>query len=124
MSQRWEFIQHFFKEAAPLEYAFLKYNYSSLSLLPDNSDIDLVIRQNEKEKFLSIIRSGANINKVSLHPKSFVTFVSITFNDESYLEIDLIHRFDRKGINYLSTDEVLSQSYTSFIRICNSVLFT
>ena len=111
MNQRNEFIQHFFKQASNLEYAFLKYNYTHLSEISDNSDIDLAIKPSEKKKFLEIIRRAANINKVSLHPKSFVTFVSITFNDNTYLEIDLIHRFDRKGTIFLSVDEVISQSH-------------
>jgi len=111
MNQRKEFIQYFFKEAANLEYAFLKYNYTLLSEIPDHSDIDLAIKLSDKIKFLGIIRRAANINKVSLHPKSYVTFVSITFNDNTYLEIDLIHRFDRKGTIFLSMDEVINQSY-------------
>ena len=93
MNNRNEFIQHFFKEAKNLEYAFLKYNYTHLSEISDNSDIDLAIRYSDEKKFLGITRRAANINKVSLHPKSYVTFVSITFNDDTYLEIDLIHHF-------------------------------
>jgi hypothetical protein len=111
MNHRKEFIQYFFKQAADLEYAFLKFNYAELSEISDNSDIDLAIKLSEKEKFLGIIRRAANINKVSLHPKSYVTFVSITFNDNTYLEIDLIHRFDRKGTVFLNIDEVINQSY-------------
>jgi thymidylate kinase len=36
--------------------------------------------------------------------------VKIYFDDLGYLELDLIHRFDRKGIIYLDIQEVLSES--------------
>jgi thymidylate kinase len=46
---------------------------------------------------------------VHVQKKSFIWFITLLFKDDSYLEIDLLHRFDRKGIVYLDAQEVLAK---------------
>ncbi len=111
MNQRKAFLAYFFKAIKPFRYALLKFIHESIDALPENSDVDMLIDETEKPAFLQIIRKGPGIERVRLHRKSFVTFVSIFFQDGSYLEIDLINRFDRKGTIYLDSTEVLDHAF-------------
>lgn len=110
MNNRRTFLVYFFKAIQPFRYAALKFIYDKLADLPESSDIDLLIEDDEKANFLRVIRNGPDVERIHLHRKSFVTFVSIFFRDGSYLEIDLLHRFDRKGVIYMDADEVLDQA--------------
>jgi thymidylate kinase len=109
-SQRKIFVQYFFREIAGLRYAFLKFNHKKIDDIPATSDIDLLIDKHELNSILDIIRNGNDIEKIDLHRKSYVTFVSVYFNDGSYVELDLINRFDRKGIIYLDSETVLNNT--------------
>lgn len=104
------FIAYFLDAISDLRYAYLKFAYQSVSEIPETSDIDLLIDKHELNSFLDIIRKGENIEKVDLHRKSYVTFVSVYFHDGTYLEIDLINRFERKGIIYLDSETVLNHA--------------
>ena len=84
----------------------LNYNIS-LNITDFTTNI-IRIKEGEKLKFLKLIRSGDNIEWVHIYKKSFVTFVNISFKDGTYLEVDLIHRFDRKGIIYLDAKDILN----------------
>ncbi len=113
MSQRSEFLQYFFQAAKPLEYALLKQFNNDVHLLPETSDIDLVIDGSERKEFLDILHQAPNLDGLHLHKKTYVTFASLYFRDGSYLEIDLIHRFDRKGIIYMSAQDVINGAATN-----------
>lgn len=108
MSHRKEFLHYFFNRASDFRYALLKFTCEYIDEIPDSSDVDLLIKECEKVKFIKLIRSGNNIEWVHVYKKSFVTFVNISFKDGSYLEVDLIHRFDRKGIIYLDAKDILN----------------
>ncbi len=108
MSHRKEFLHYFFKGASDFRYALLKFTHEFIDEIPTSSDIDLLIKESEKIKFLKLIRAGDNIEWVHVYKKSFVTFVNISFKDGTYLEVDLIHRFDRKGIIYLEAKDILN----------------
>lgn len=107
MSQRRSYIEYFFKAIAPLPYALLKFTHRSAEEIPDRADIDMVIAQESRRDFLELIGKGPDIKRIHLSKKSFATYVSLLFNDGSYLELDLIFRFDRKGILYLNPEEIL-----------------
>jgi thymidylate kinase len=107
MTHRREFISYFFKSTNGFRYCLLKFIAKSINDISEFSDIDLLIEEKDLRKYIDTIRNGPNVKAVQFHKKSFVTFVNIIFNDESYLEVDLIHRFDRKGIIYLDANTVL-----------------
>ena len=104
------FINYFFREITNLRYAYLKFAYKTVDEIPETSDIDLLIDKHELNGFLDIIRKGNEIEMIDLHRKTFVTFVNVYFNDGSYLELDLINRFERKGIIYLDSETVLNHA--------------
>jgi thymidylate kinase len=110
MNHRQEFIKYFFQAARNYRYAILKDVYKDLNELPESSDIDIVIDLQELNAIMKIISRGNHVVKVKTERKSFATFVKIYFEDLSYLELDLIHRVDRKGKIYLSVADVLHDS--------------
>lgn len=109
-TDRKRFIAYFIKHITSLRYVFLKYIADSAGQIAEFSDIDLLIDKKQIYRFLEIIRAGSKINRIHIHQKSFVTYVSIYFEDHGYLELDLITRFDRKGLIFLSSEEVLEKS--------------
>ncbi|MFN8154942.1 MAG: hypothetical protein U0Y08_11685 [Bacteroidia bacterium] len=110
MNQRRRYIEYYFREISGLRYALLKFTHESVADIPESSDIDMLIDQNARREFLEIIGKGPDIKRIHLSKKSFATYVSLLFNDGSYLEIDLLFRFDRKGILYLDPQEILDHA--------------
>ncbi len=110
MNQRGRYIDYFFREISGHRYALLKFTHTDVADIPEGSDIDMVIAQDERRAILDIIGKGPDISRIHLSKKSFATYVSLLFNDGSYLEIDLLFRFDRKGILYLNPEEILDHS--------------
>ena len=110
MNQRQEFIQYFFKNLQQFQYAVLKDVYDDIYELPESSDIDIVINGKELPQILGMIRNGSNVVHVDADQKSFACFICIYFDDLGYLEIDLIHRFDRKGIIYMNAGKLLKST--------------
>lgn len=111
MSQREEFLQYFFNTIRKDEYVLLKFVHDSINKIAATSDIDLLIAEKNETQFIEIIRKGSNIERVIQFKKSFATFISVVFKDDSYLEIDLINSFDRKGTIFLDADTVLKSGY-------------
>ena len=107
MSQRKEFLHYFFESVKGFRCALLKDAYDDIYSLPETADIDLVIDRDDLSALLSIINKGKGVVRIKIEKKSFACFVRIFFEDLGYLEIDLLHRFDRKGIIYKDIDEVL-----------------
>jgi thymidylate kinase len=107
MNHRQEFIKYFFHAARNYRYAILKDVYKDFNELPETSDIDLVVDLQDLGGIIRVISKGNHIVKVKTEKKSFASFIKIYFEDLSYLELDLIHRFDRKGKIYMSVTDVL-----------------
>lgn len=110
MNQRKKFIQYFFNAVKAYRYAIIKDVYKDIYNLPESSDIDLIIDHNNLNALLQIISKGEHIAKIVTEKKSFATFLKIYFEDLGYLELDLIHRFDRKGFVYLDAHEMLNET--------------
>ena len=91
----------------PYRYALLKFVHPSINEIPENSDVDLLVSKIDLGKILGIVERGKNIDRIQFHKKSFATFTCLLFEDGSYLEIDFLHRFDRKGMMYLDAKMVL-----------------
>ena len=107
---RKSFLRYFFKSLDDCRYAALKYVASSINAIPESSDVDLLIEKKDLDHILQIINAGKNVLRVDLQHKSFVSFISIYFEDCGYLEIDLINSFDRKGKFYLEAVDILDDA--------------
>lgn len=110
MNQRQEFLRYLFKGLQPFKYAILKDVYEDIFELPEASDIDLVIENTELPAILAMIGNGESVMLVKTENKNFACFVAVYFEDLGYLEIDLIHCFDRKGIIYMNSKKVLDSA--------------
>ncbi len=110
MSQRKEFIYYFFNAIRNYRYAILKDVYHNIQDLPESADIDLVVDPLDLEKVIAVVDKGKGVIRTHREKRSFASFIKIYFEDLGYLEIDLIHRFDRKGIIYMSSFQVLQDS--------------
>lgn len=110
MTQRTQFIGSFFRKHARRRYALLKHIWPAVAELPESSDLDILVREKDIPEYIQSIREDQTVRHVHVHNKSFVCFCSVLFYDGSYLELDLIHRFDRKGTVYLNANEVLRNS--------------
>lgn len=108
MNRRKSFIVYFFNAVKHCRYAVIKDVYPDLTLLPEGADIDLAVDETDLHTLINAIRRGEGIIKVLIEKKAFASYVKIYFDDLTYLEIDLIHRFDRKGIIYLNIAELLN----------------
>jgi thymidylate kinase len=100
-------FQHFLKGKS---YAALKFYLPEFSNLPLSSDLDLVIAQSELKEIESFVESHLLVNHSEKINKSFMNTIKIHFNDSSFLSIDLINDFIRKGRRYLSASTVLENA--------------
>lgn len=112
MNQRQAFIRYFFQAAKTQAYALLK-QFKGTAGIEEYADLDLVIPREARKAFIQLIQLGPNLQGLHIQKKSFVTYASLYFKDGSYLEIDLIHRFDRKGIIYLDAEEIIEDATES-----------
>ena len=110
MKQRKEFLHYFFKGLQPFQYAILKDIYKDIYELPESADVDLVIDKKDLPAILDMIRKGEHVMHIKIENKGFACFASVFFDDMGYLEIDLIHRFERKGIIYMSSGKLLNST--------------
>lgn len=78
--------------------------------LPQQSDIDMVVHHEDRADIIDIIRKGPDIARLHFHRKTYAVYISIYFNDGGYLKMDLIHRFDRKGILFMDPDNIINDA--------------
>lgn len=109
MSKRSEFLQQFFRFLDPYQYAVLKMVYNTIEEIPESSDIDLLVEKDDLEEILRFTLDFNGVKQYHLQNKSYISFLTLLFEDDTYLELDLLHRFDRKGIVYLDAETFLNK---------------
>jgi thymidylate kinase len=109
MSNRTQFLHEFFSFLEPYPYAVLKMIHASIESLPEASDVDLLVKKEDLTDIETFCRQHPKVKQWHFQKKSFIWFVCLLFEDGTYLEIDLLHRFDRKGIVYIDAEEVLRE---------------
>lgn len=104
---RESFLTDFQKRLISIRYAALKFHLPQFVDLPIGSDLDLAIDRAELiavEKFVADHNLVASVRTLT---KSYMTILQIHFSDGSFLSIDLIHDFIRKGFRYLNSHKIL-----------------
>lgn len=113
MNNRTQFLREFFGFAeANANYAVLKMIWDSIEDIPESSDIDLLIHKSDRDRFIQFSTKHPSVLQSHVQNKSFISFITLLFVDGTYLEIDLLFRFDRKGFTYLDAEELLRKGVT------------
>lgn len=90
------------------------YDYVALKNQPEvsnpHSDIDLLVQEKDLPTILTFIQHHHTAKKVLVNRKSFMVTLSIFFHDDSFLSIDLLTKFRRKGVEYLAKHQLLNSS--------------
>lgn len=105
MNQRKSFIQTLVSYLEGYDYAYLKYVYDGIDSIPESSDIDLFILKKDLKAILSFVRENTQ-GSVKVVNKSFMSVVSIYFDDGSFLSLDLIHQFKQTSKTFLKIDSL------------------
>ncbi len=108
MSLREKFIEELlnFLRRVQGKYAILAKSDLPIST---ESDIDILCDDETSKEIISYLEKNYTIKKFSVVSYSFMKTIYIVFKDNSFLEIDLIQRFIRKNLEYLSSEEILQK---------------
>lgn len=104
---RYEFIQEFNDQLKRTAHAFLKFTEGSLDNLKTSSDIDILVLKDDIKKIISYCKNHSSVERIKMHQKSFMTTLELFFKDDSFLSIDLINQFKRKGLQMLAAEPLL-----------------
>jgi thymidylate kinase len=109
-SMRVDYLLYFGNQIRTFEHAFIKFIAPGLTELPDGSDLDLIVREEDRESLFKMISTGPGVRKIVRHKRSFMDVVEIHFHDAGFLSIDLINDCKRKALRFLNVSDVLLSS--------------
>lgn len=105
-----QFIRAFNQELKRTPHAFLKFSEESLENLKSSSDLDILVLKGDIKQLLKYCKNHVSVQRVNTYQKSFMTTAELFFKDGSFLSIDLINQFKRKGIQFLDAKPALISS--------------
>lgn len=108
MNQRKSFIQNLMAHLEQFDYALMKFSELRLSELQESSDLDIVVKKDNLKEIMDYIKGSSGILKMRVVKKSFMSTVSLFFNDGSFLSIDLLLEFKRKSENLFKATKILN----------------
>ncbi|MFT4661431.1 MAG: thymidylate kinase [Patiriisocius sp.] len=106
-AQRSLFVEEFNSELKRTAHAFLKFTEESLDNLKTSSDLDILVLKEDLSSMVSFCKSHSNVGRAKVYTKSFMTTVELYFKDNTFLSLDLIHQFKRKGIQLIDAKPLL-----------------
>ena len=101
------FVKDFGQELNRTDHAFLKFTEGSLENLESSSDLDILVLKGDIKMMVKYCKSHISVQRINTYQKSFMTTVELFFKDGSFLSIDLINQFKRKGIQFMDAKSVL-----------------
>lgn len=104
------FIQSLFQLLQADTYVLLKWFGDDLATLPEGSDLDILIRPELIQKIESFFNSHSSILKVNSSKRTGVRHYYIFFKNNDFLQIDLLLKFVRKQLTYLSTEKIFDKN--------------
>ncbi|MBK6446508.1 MAG: hypothetical protein IPF81_14790 [Bacteroidetes bacterium] len=113
ISQRKLFIRNYFKQIRFKKYAMLKFIHASIEDIPEYSDLDMLVSKEDLPDYLKLLKRQSGVVKTKVYRKSFMTTVELYFEDQSFVSLDLIHKFQRKGLEYLDAKKVLRSAISN-----------
>ena len=106
-AQRGLFIEEFNNELGKSSHAYLKFTERSLDNLKSSSDLDILVLKEDLSKMVGFCKKHSSTNRVKVYTKSFMTTVELYFKDNTFLSLDLIHQFKRKGMQMFDAKPLL-----------------
>lgn len=91
-------------------YAILKCNLLSLDLLPENSDLDILLEKKQTPALTKYLKKHPLCKHLRAENKSYMSQVCAITPDGGMLHLDLIHDFKRKDIRFLEAKEALKEA--------------
>lgn len=109
---RSEFLSELQEAISGKEYVWLKAKSSDFATISSSSDLDLACDQNTSLYIQNLVKHHPRIKHVKSIQKSFMTTCNITFINNEFLSIDLIHKFQRKQYEYCDIKSFLTHKKT------------
>jgi thymidylate kinase len=106
-AQRSLFVEEFNSELSRTAHAYLKFTEGSLTNLKSSSDLDILVLKEDLSKMVKFCKTHSSTSRVKVYSKSFMTTVELYFKDNTFLSLDLIHQFKRKGIQLFDAKPLL-----------------
>lgn len=113
IKQRHHFIGFFCSRLIHFPHTFLKLGDEHPMEVSKNSDLDILVQKKDIKQLVNYVRNHEHVKDYKAYYKSFMASLEITFDDDSFLSLDLIHDFRRKGLVYLDAKTVLDHSITN-----------
>ncbi len=104
------FLQSLFHSLKLESYILLKWLRADLSNLAEESDLDILVKPSAVKKIVALISETESIQKVEEEKRLGVNHYYLYFKNGDFLQIDLLFKFIRKDLIYLSTKEVFENS--------------
>jgi thymidylate kinase len=105
------FLRWLLESLSSESYVLLKYILPSIDVLGDSSDLDLLVTEEALDRIMLRIEGGPGVERVSRICRHHMRMVRVFFADGGFLQVDLLHRFSRKGIVFLDEQRVLASAH-------------
>mgnify|MGYP001336132214 CR=1 FL=1 len=102
-----QFIREFNQELKRTTHAFLKFTEGNLENLKLSSDLDILVLKGDIRQMIKYCKNHIGVLRINTYQKSFMTTVELYFKDGSFLTIDLINQFKRKGMQFLDAKSAI-----------------
>jgi len=109
-TEKYTFIQSLFQLIKTDTYVLLKWFGDELATLPESSDLDILIKPELIKKIELFINSHSSILKVNQSKRTGVRHYFLFFKNGDFLQIDLLLKFVRKELVYLSNKKIFNKS--------------
>jgi thymidylate kinase len=106
-AQRSLFVEEFNSELSRTAHAYLKFTEGRLKHLKPSSDLDILVLKEDLSKMVKFCKSHSNASRVKIYTKTFMTTIELYFKDNTFLSLDLIHQFKRKGMQLFDAKPLL-----------------
>jgi thymidylate kinase len=111
-SQRQEFIEKLFKlYLKGSKYGLMRCQNIGLEQIAPGSDLDITIDLEDYNGVVLNLISDPFVRHYVIRKRSFMHFVELYFQDNTFLEIDFIWKFKYKNLTIMPMQEVLNSTY-------------
>lgn len=107
---KYTFIQSFFNYIQGEEYVLLKWLGNDLAALPEGSDLDVLVSPKLIKKIEVYLKKSPSILKITKVKRTGVCHYYLYFENGDFLQIDLLTKFVRKNLIYLSKEVIFQNS--------------